>query len=90
MELIGRSAELYDIVKIDGVPFTPNRPIFVSGFHGAWLTLDVKKKAGRESEELLVEQEGAKEGGLWNSVSGLFKKPTATVAGNGTLHCTHL
>lgn len=66
---MGRGAELYDVVKVDGTPFAPSRPIFISGFHGAWLTLDVKKKAGREADELLAEDAGK---GLWGTMKGLF------------------
>lgn len=70
-------------MRLDGAPFSPNRPIFISGFHGAWLSLDVKKKAGRESEELLAE-ETAKPG-LWDSVRGLFKKEEEKAQNDGIL-----
>ena len=70
---MGRGSELYDIVKVDGTAFAPTRPIFISGFHGVWLNLDVKKKPGHEKEELLTD-ESSSGNGLWSSVKGLFKK----------------
>jgi len=81
-----RSEQLYDITSGDQP--TPSEKVIISDLGSRFHSLAVKKKAGKEAEQLLVDNPvqntgNPTEGGLWDKVSGLWTKGTST---NETLH----
>ena len=68
----GRSADIYDIVNMDGKETEVNEelPVLISSFHSKIVKLRVSKKNDMRDQELL-ESESSEDnsGGIWNSIT---------------------
>ncbi|XP_065333723.1 UDP-glucose:glycoprotein glucosyltransferase isoform X1 [Cloeon dipterum] len=74
----GRSAEIFDIVSVDGEDSpaeSEDHHILISSFRSNVLKLKVTKKPDKLNMDLLADDEAP---GIWNSITSTFSKSSAT------------
>ena len=79
----GRSADIYDIVNVDGTETGTDDdiPVLISSFHSKIVKLRVSKKLDMKDQELLeADSAGDNSGGLWNSIASTFSSSSGSEA----------
>ena len=85
----GRSADIYDIVNMDGRDTAEKEdlPVLISSFHSKIVKLKVSKKSDMRDQELLeADNSGDNAGGIWNSIASTFSSSSDAASKDETLN----
>ncbi|XP_028405524.1 UDP-glucose:glycoprotein glucosyltransferase 1-like isoform X2 [Dendronephthya gigantea] len=85
----GRSKEIFDIESISGsstAKHGSNEIVVVDNFLGEFLKAKVKRKSGKEEADLLADEVGQENGGLWDSISNIVGGGKPSASSNETIN----
>ncbi|XP_046852680.1 UDP-glucose:glycoprotein glucosyltransferase 1-like isoform X2 [Xenia sp. Carnegie-2017] len=85
----GRSSDIFEIESLTGsstVKYGKKDVVIVDNFLGEFLKAKVKRKPGRENDDLLAEDEKKEESGIWDSLSSIVGGGKPSSSHNDTIN----